>query len=382
MSVPEFGTYTLNDLLERNETIQEFGEDRMISAVRDALDAHNTTINAFITPLVAYSSDRQRPYGENVGETRVLGRRVDEFGAMDVMRPRVPEVEQGNIGFPLERWQFAWQVTRDYVETRSPRDAALRLLGIQRGDLERIEYEVQNAFFNPVSNTTYRDQLIDQLNIPIRRLANGDGQMLPNGPKGEVFNPATHTHYVGRAGGSLAATDIDALILNVIQHGISGQIRIYINVDQEAAVTAFPNFYPFDAVEVVVREPERGTVTMRSPGPLIETVNPQNPENMAIGRWNAKYEVATRPWVPSGYIIVMDTGKKPLVWRTRQNPSAAFGAQGRAALRIVGEHERFPLRAEWLEREFGIGVGDRLAAAILDTTGTSYTMPTLVVPAA
>lgn len=380
MPQPHFGTYTLDTLLERNETIQEFGEERMLAAVRNSLTAHNQTVNEFMAPMVEFTRDRQRPYGERVGKTRVLGQRVDEFGAVDAMRPRVPEVEIGNIGFPLDRWQFAWQFDIDWVETKSPRDTALRLLGIQQGDLDRIEYEVKNALFNPVSNLTYRDQLIDQLNIPIRRLANGDGQMLPLGPNGQVFNPNTHLHYVGRAGGSLAATDIDALILNVLQHGLTGPLRIYINVAEEAMIKAFPNFYEFEAVEVVVREQVRGTVEMRNRGPLIETVNPTNPENMTIGRWNAKYDISTKPWVPAGYIMVMDTGKKPLAWRSRQDPTTAFGAQGRSALRVVGQHERFPLRAEWMAREFGIGVADRLSTAILYTGGTSYVMPSITVP--
>lgn len=380
MPSPHFGTYDLQTLLEYDTTIIEFGEDRILTAVRDSIAAHNEAVNTFLNPLVEFTNRRERPYGDRVGLTRVLGQRVDQYGAVDVMRPRIPDVEVGNIGFPLNRWQFAWQVNRDYVETATAADIAMRTLGIQQGDIDRIEYEVKNAFFNPVSELTYRDQLIDNLVLPIRRLANGDGQMLPLGPNGEIFDPNTHTHYVGRAGGALAATDIDALILNVIQHGISGSIRIYINVAQEATMKAFPNFYQFEATEIVVREPERGTVTMRNPGPLIPTVNPPNPENMVLGRWNAKYDIATKPWVPAGYILVVDTGKRPIVWRTRQNPSAAFGAQGRAALRIVGENERFPLRATWVEREFGLGIGDRLAAAVLYTGGNSYVMPTLTVP--
>jgi hypothetical protein len=110
-------------------------------------------------------------------------------------------------------------------------------------------------------------------------------------------------------------------------------------------------------------------------------VDPLNPDNMKIGKWNAKYEVSTKPWVYPGYFIVIDLGRKALRWRSRQNPSNAFGASGRSKLRIVAEHESFPLRATWMEREYGIGVGDRLAAAILYGGGTSYVMPTITMPA-
>lgn len=378
-----FGTHALENLLERNETIQEFGEDKMLTAIRASIAAHNEAINEFLNPLVRYTNLQQEPYGERVGTSRIRGQRVDQYGAVDVMRPRLPTVEVGNIGYPLYRWQFAWQFTRDYIETATPRDAAFRLLAIQQGDLDRIDYEVRNAFFNPVSDLTYRDQLTDNIQLPIRRLANGDGQMLPDGPNGEVYNPATHTHYMARAGGAVAPADIDAAVQNVLEHGVRGPLRIYINMEDEPTIRAMPNFYPFEFRETYTPLellPE-STVLMRERGPLIEGVDPSNPDNMRIGRWNAKYEVSTKPWVYPGYIVVIDLGKRPLVWRSRQNPTAAFGAQGRSALRIVGGHERFPLRAEWMEREFGVAIGDRLAAAILYIGDTTYTMPTITLPA-
>jgi len=377
-----FGTHALEDLLERNETIMEFGPERLVTAIRTSIEAHNDAINDFLNPLVRYTNQREEPYGAQVGTTRVRGQRVDEFGAVDAMLPRMPPVAVSNIGYPLYRIQYAWQFTRDFMETESPRQAAIRLMAIQQGDLDRIEFEVRNAFFNPVSELTYRDQLIDQLVLPIRRLANGDSQQLPLGPNGEVFNPATHTHYMGRAGGSLVAADVDAAVHNVLEHGVRGALRIYINVEDEPLIRAFPNFYPFEFRETYTPLellPE-STVLMRDRGPLVEGVDPSNPENMRIGRWNAKYEVATRPWVYPGYIMVVDTGRRPLVWRSRQNPSAAFGAQGRANLRVVGAHDRFPLEAEWMEREFGVSVGDRVAAALLYINGTSYVMPTIALP--
>lgn len=378
MATAHWGTHALKDLLASSQTIQDYGEARLLDDLRGAFDTHNTAVNEMLTPLVAFTNERLEPYGSTFSGTRVRGYRVDEAGAVDVQRARNAIVSESNIGYPLDRWQFAWGFTRDYIETATVADAAQRTIAVQQGDLDRIEYELKNAFFNPVSNLTYRDYLIDQLLIPIRRLANADSHQLPLGPNGQVFNGATHTHYVGRVGGAVAAADITALINNVIEHGVVGPVRILIPMSMEPTIRAMANFYPFQPIEIVNAEtfPQ-----MRNPGPLVPTVNPPNPENMNIGRWNAVYDVWTKPWIYDNYIVVLDYGKKPIRWRSRQNPSAAFGAQGRAALRVVGELEMFPLRAEWAEREFGMSVGDRVAAAILYAGGTSYVMPTITMPA-
>jgi hypothetical protein len=399
-SLKKFGTYSLRTLLARDPTILafgeasqgdpleldkpiiEYGESRLLAAFTAALAVHNAAVNDLVTPLVTFTNKRIEPYGENIGVSRVRGVRTDQYGAVDTMREQMPPMEVGNIGYPLERVQFAWQVTRDYEETNSPRDIAKRMAAIQLGDLDDIEYQIRNAFFNPVSNLTYRDQLIDQLLIPVRRLANGDGQMLPLGPRGEVFNPGTHTHYMGVATGTApTAADIQATFTNVIEHGPQGKIELWINEEDEPAIRDMANFWGYDAQEVIVANYPPGTERMRQQGPLVEMVDPLNPDNMKIGKWNAKYEVSTKPWVYPGYFIVIDLGRKALRWRSRQNPSNAFGATGRSNLRIVAEAENFPLRATWMEREYGIGVGDRLAAAVLYGGGTSYVMPTITMPA-
>jgi hypothetical protein len=374
LATAHFGTHALAHLLENTTNIDVYGEQRLVNDIRTSLNAHNAAVNAMAAVMMDETQVQQEAYGGFSTQPRVRGYKVNEFGAVDVQRARVA-VTPGTIGYPLERVQFAWQVTRDYVERATVNDAAVRALAIQQGDLDLFEYEVKNALFNPVNNTTWQDYLVDNMPYQIKRLANADSSPLPVGPNGQVFNAATHTHYVGRAGGALAATDISALITNVIEHGVTGAVQVLINRADETAIRLFPNFYAFQATEIVVLNPVAGTVTMRDPGPLVDRVNPTNPDNMAIGRWDAKYDVMTRPWVPAGYTIVRDSGRNPLRRRTRP------GRAGRGDLRIVADHEHFPLRAQWMEREYGIGVGDRTAMAILYNGGTSYVAPTFSLPA-
>ena len=60
---------------------------------------------------------------------------------------------------------------------------------------------------------------------------------------------------------------------------------------------------------------------------------------------------------------------KPLVMRTP--------TMGGGGLRIMAANEQFPLRAETMQREFGIGVWNRSNGAVLDTTtgAGTYTTP-------
>jgi hypothetical protein len=397
--MPPYGTLALADLLARStQSILEYGEANLLRDIQVALDAHNVDVQDQLTSIgVALTTDRIRSYGVASG-ARGRMHRVDEFGSVDVQKVK-PSLVSDNLGFPLYRNQYAMGWTRDYFETRSPRDAALQLQGAMEADIDIIEYELKNAFFNPANDLTYYDSLVDDLQIPIRRLHNADSTLiLPY--RNKTFVGATHTHYLARAGGSLTDADVTAAVDTVIEHGVAGPVEIWINLANEPTLSALASFYEFDAIELITPQLIAGTQIPRSGQTQIVTVNPNQPDNRAIGRWRAVYTIRTKPWVPSGYIMVVDTGRNPLAWRTRAvgtplqgnmalgvpggiapGTASATGDSPRSRLRLVADHDHFPLRAQWMEREFGLGVQDRSAAAVLYIGGTSYVMPTIALPA-
>lgn len=396
--MPPFGTLALADLLARSsQSILDYGEANLLRDIQTALDAHNADVTMQLNDIgVSTTTERIRPYGIAAG-ARGRMHRIDEFGAVDVQKVK-PSLQTDNLGFPLYRLQYAMGFTRDYFETRSPRDAALQVQGAMEADLDMIEYELKNAFFNPANDLTYYDVLVDDLQIPIRRLHNADSTLiLPRGTK--TFNGATHNHYLARAGGSVADADVTAAVDTVIEHGVTGPVEIWINLANEPAISALASFYEFDPVELYIPNLVAGTQIPRSGQQQIITVNPDNPENRAIGRWRAVYTVRTKPWVPAGYVLVVDAGRNPLAWRSRATTypaqgtaaglnggipagvGSATGDSPRSRLRLVANHDHFPLRAEWMEREFGMAVQDRSAAAVLYIGNTSYVMPTIALPA-
>jgi hypothetical protein len=77
-----------------------------------------------------------------------------------------------------------------------------------------------------------------------------------------------------------------------------------------------------------------------------------------------------KPWVISGYPIVLMQGQvKPLAYR--------YDPLVYPDLELVYDNETFPLRARAYTRAFGVGVWNRVAAAVIDVAHGTYTAPTI-----
>jgi hypothetical protein len=350
-----YGTLTtLDTLATTQQTIVEFGEDRAFQAIATALAAHNEIMADILSGLVETSADRQRRYG---GPAAMAMDPVDQMGRADAQK-----VTAGvTVGFPLRKYQASLQWNRDYFEVTTAQELAAQFQAARDADILAVTRELKRAIFTP-TNSSFVDVLIDSVTLPVKAFVNADSAALPVGPNGETFNGATHTHYLGTA--SFVASDLSALIFTVIEHYGRGNPVVLINRAQEAAVRAFTGFNPYFDMRI-----QPADTTQRAVGSLDQT----NLYNRAIGVFDAgsgAAEVWVKPWVPANYICCYLRGVAvPLVRRIRN--------AARGALRLVADNENFPLRAQTLEREFGVGVWQRTAAAVLYTAGTPYVAPTI-----
>src|SRR6266704_854268 len=156
----------------------------------------------------------------------------------------------------------------------------------------------------------------------------------------------------------------DNLTYNVIEHYASGTVRVYINRGLEATVRAFADFLQY--------YPQQITPAITSNQALGVKLDVLNIYNRPIGFFGSKAEVWVKPWVPTNYVFAFNTTvNKPLMVRTR--PTA--GTTNRGSLRIAAQNESYPLRATYLEREYGVGVYERTNGACLYTGGGSYVAP-------
>lgn len=355
-----YGTLsTLDTLAASQQSIAAYGEDRAWDQISVALEAHNRHLSEMMGALVEMTSDRQRRYGSADSKSM---QELDQFG-----QPQAQKITAGvTVGFPLRLYGDALQWTRKFqMTTGSAAQIAAEITAIMDADRRNTIYQIKRALFNP-TNYTFLDTLVDNVSLSVKRLVNADSASIPLGPNGESFNSATHTHYLYTDGTSLAAADLTGLVNTVLEHHNTGRLLVYINQAQEAAVRGLTGFTAYIDARIV----RGGGATTDVAGSSLDMMNPMD---RPIGIYGAA-EIVVKPWVPSGYLLAVsvDSGPAPLAMRTRDG----FGS-----LQLVYEDESHPLRARSYEREFGVGVWQRTAAAVLyiDTgNGDAYVAPTLV----
>lgn len=355
-----FGTLsTLDTLAATQQSIAAYGEDRAWSEVEAAMMAHNRQMQEMLSSLVERTTDRQRRYGSAATKSMQV---ADQFG-----RPQAQKVTAGvTLGFPLRLYEDALQWTRKF--TQAPGSApqlAAEFDAILDADYRQVMYEIKNALFTP-TNSTFTDVLQDNVSLAVKALVNADSASIPLGPNGESFNGASHTHYLFTAGATLAAADVSGLVSTVLEHSNRGEIQIWINTAQETAFRGLAGFVA-DIAAYIVRG---GAATADITGTALDLLNPQN---RRIGMFGAA-SVYVKPWMPSGYLAAVNVGvaESPLAMRVRD---------GMGDLQLVFEDDNHPLRARGYEREFGMGIWNRVGAAVLFVdalSGGAYAAPSLV----
>lgn len=346
-------THDISTLLAaRNQSVAAFGLNNIVPILERELEAHNRLVEGVVGELADFTTDRQRKYGVSVaGEME----KVDEYG-----RSRTQAGKPGDtVGFPLDLYQFAIGWTRKWFENKTPADMAIALQAAERAHLRALLREIKRAFMLS-ANYTFTDHLVDNVDLFVKRMVNADGATIPEGPNNETFDGATHTHYLARAGGSLAASDVTGAINTLVEHDHGKMVKIAINKTDETAFRALTGFIGYPDPRVVYRNTD-------TPGTTLDITRL---DNRAIGIFGGA-EVWVKPWMPASYHFIWDAGSdKPVVIRQRENGTMP-------GLRIAGENDAFPLHAQYMEAEFGPAVWNRTNGVMLYTGGTSYADPVI-----
>lgn len=354
-----YGTLQVLDTLASasNTTVARFGEDRAFEEIQAALAAHNQITNELMGDFVEKTTDRLRRYGSN--DSMAMDE-LDEYGRADAQK-----ITAGaTVGFPLRLYGISLQWTRKFFQNATPAELAAQTAAVMDADVKALQRELKRALFT-ATNATFVDRLVDGVSLDIKRLINADSQPIPLGPNGETFTAASHTHYLYTAGATLAAADVTALILAVAEHYAIGQVVVAINAAQEATVRALTGFTAITPTFVT---------PATSSAAIVGAYDTRNIGDRRIGYFGPNYaEVWVKPWVPAGYLCAWVTGADvPLVMRTRD--------AGGGNLELVFDDEDHPLRARGYEREFGVSVWHRQAAAALfidSGSGGVYVSPTI-----
>lgn len=349
------GTHDISSLLAaRHQTVASFGMDTVVEVLRRDMAAHNAIMRDALSDLADRTIDRQRLAGTSVSGEMV---KVDEYGRAPTQKPKPGQT----VGFPLDQYDFALGWTTRFLEKATPADLAAGQLAAQKAHRKAVARELRRSLYLS-SNYTFYDYTVDNVELAVKRLVNADSAEIPEGPNGETFDGSTHTHYQARAG-SLAASDVDALVKDVLEHGHGGQIKIVIAAGDAATMAGLTaGFTPLTGPAIVPATDADST---------IRRLDVTRADNRLIGYWNGAYEVWTKPWAIANYWLAYDASDsaKPLAMRV----DTVRGSD----LRLQAEIEMYPLRAEYMSAMFGFGVWTRTNGAVLYIGDTSWTDPTI-----
>jgi hypothetical protein len=341
------GTHTVADLLANataaEQRVAAFGEENLVQPVRDAIAAHNAAVTAMMRELAVETTERQETYGAETGGAM---QKADEF----TRAPTQKAARKGKVAYPLDLFQHPVGFTREFILRATVGDFLTRELNGRSRHLTTIRTQIRRALFSP-TNETFFDYLTDDLELVVRRLLNADGEPIPGNDAGVTFDASTHTHYraTTSVSGAGLETALKALIDDVAEHDHVDGMRLNIARENEAVVRSLPSFLPYMEQGVVA-----GTAEDRANGTAPNRLN-----NRPIGRFHGA-EVWTRTWVPADYYHAYASadGNKPLRMRVDPLPQLR-------GLQLAAKIEMFPLRADFYEARFGIGVRNRTNSAVL-----------------
>lgn len=349
---PITGTHDISSLLDiQFQTAESFGLDTIAEVLERDLAAHNAIVAEAVSDIAEVTTDRQRIYGTSLGGDML---EVDEYGRA----PTQKGLPGDTVGFPLRLFQYNLGWTAKYLQVATPRELANQQLAAEKAHWRAILRDLKKAIYSP-TNYSYRDHLIDNVVLAVKRFLNADGGGIPDGPNGEAFDPDTHTHYVANNGWSAAV--LAAGINSVIEHSHGGAVQVAINKADETAVRGLTGFVPYPDPRIVYRQTDTPN----------QTLDISRLDNRAIGIFEGS-EIWVKSWALDNYPFIWDadSGEKPLAFRQRSQETL----QG---LRLAAENADYPLYVKFQEAEFGFGAWTRTNGLVIFMAGASFTIPTI-----
>lgn len=349
-----YGTLSMADLLATtSQTVVEFGEDRIFEVFSSYLEAHNRIFRELAANFCETTTEYLFGTG---GVSDMEMQELDEFGTPDAQKVTAGE----SLGLPLRHYESGLQWTRRFFEKAPVSMIAAQMQGIMTADVKNLTRQIKRAFYLPTNYSIVDTFLPARPTLNVKRLANADSFSIPSGPNGETFDASTHTHYLANA--TLTKTVLDSLIATVREHFNDGEIVVEINQAQEATIRTFtPDFVAYIDGRVTMNN----AVAFAGPQPLTFT----NIFNRTIGIYNGA-EVRVKPWAVSGYVTARHIGTGRPVLGMRVDT-------GDRGLNFVYQDEKNPLRCSAYEHDFGVGVINRVGAAVLYIGGGAYVAPTI-----
>jgi len=342
--------------------VKQIGQELVFEKVNELLAQYNAEVAVQMGCFIDRTVEEYRMRYLLAG-----GGRLQQMGRMG---PAAAVKRSGyyDVAFPLRGWgaQLAGNRVDLAYLTLQELDAHLDTIMLQ--DLNTLRHRILVALFED-TNLSYTDEIHGSLTI--RRLANDDDTIYPP-VAGSEDETEDHSHYAETAT-SYTISDIDAdhnpavdLRDEIVEHfGGRGSnernLVVFHNEDATPYLAAISGYVPvpdrFVRVGADTNVPEGWPVV---PGRIHGRLN---------GVWLSEWA-----WIPATYAMgLLLEVPPPLIMRV--DPADTGLTPG---LQIVATNAQYPMTGIHYEHRFGLGVANRLCAAVLEISGGngSYTPPT------
>lgn len=350
------GTFDISTLFDtRFQSAGEFDFDNLNAIFAQQLAFWNADVSAALSQLTLPTTERQ---GISGSSTSVRGIKLDEFG-----KGRTKKDQPGStVAAPLDRYGYPLGKTTMWLLNAKPMDLGQYFQSVQTAHLRDLRMEMKIAIFTSI-NRTFIDINVDEISLGVKAFLNADGAAIPDSPQdGEVFDPATHDHYLAQA--TFLAAGVNLLIDTVAEHSVAADIVCIINKADVTAWQGLTGFLPAANQRIeIFRDTDEPDV------PFIRDDRTKTSDKF-IGTFGIA-DVWVKPWGIAEYTFCYDrNAPKALMYRQHENGSA----QG---LRQTQTFSYNPLTVDFFEALFGFGVLTRTNGAVLQSDNATYVDPTI-----
>lgn len=250
-------------------------------------------------------------------------------------------------------WMFLQKARRMQIDT----DIASGM-----ADLRNL---FEKAVLTRLFKSTY-DAVASGRSMPVADGGTADSAYIPvNNPNRATAFASTHTHLGGLSG--ITQANIETTILHLWEHGYDAPYDIVAAQADVASWTETTTVTGYVGRRLDLIDYGSSETLARVGGEfqgVIET-------SYGPVRLRLTARVPTKYWAAYKSYGSLDA-RNPLV--IRYNPKFGIGA-----VLLAGDHVRqYPLENAIMYSEFGVGVSDRVAAALVENTSGSYSDPTIV----
>lgn len=364
------------------------GQD--LNAIWATYAAALESFNAARQPLISLLSSTVTDVVEDIvqpGQERF--EQATDYGIAVSIRPQ-PIVTQR--AYPFSWWDiragYTFQFLAGNGSTNGASQAQLDTILSQAMEADnQLQMDmVMKALFNSANRTAMigSGQYATGNPFTVTALYNADSSYIPP-YKGQTFNGASHTHYVGSG---VQATNFDpadfiALALLVEEHGFTranGYNVIFLMnpADASAGVSGFQRGVAYNSVtskwDFIPAQGQNFTLML----PAGVTLTGGQPGNTFAGLDVAgsygPYLIVQDYQIPAGYMVAVATQGQSTntnVIGLREHPNA----QLQGLIIKPGNNANYPLIDSHFIRGIGSGVRQRGAAAVMQLNSATYTVP-------